>query len=351
MPKRNYWSRKQLFDTGADYLIAFGQNASGKSYQGKLECVERALRGERFFFLKRWKEDIKQTIANNYFDDIPISKLTKGEWERITAWQGYYYFARLNDKGELEKSDVIGAYGALNEWQRYKSNVYVNYTFLLFEEFISKDVYLNDEPLTLHRLITTIFRDHKGQVLMLGNTISRTVPYFLEWTPNVIKQKQGTIEIYHMKDFSGEGNDVDIAVEYTGHIKGSNLMAFGNASKSIKAGEWSVENHPKLPKDHIDYQKVYELMIKYQQFAFVVELLVDPEEGTKLVFVYPRTTDREIERVITNEFSDKPNVSRYFKSERKSEQHIMDCIANERICFSDNLTATDFLSVIKMLDI
>lgn len=349
--KRTYWNRKQLFDTGAEYLIAFGQNASGKSYQGKLECIERAMRGEHFFYLKRWKEDMKQSLVTHYFDDIPVADLTHKEWDGIIAWQGYFHFTRFNDKGELEKSEIIGAYGGLNDWQRLKSNVYVNYTFMLFEEFISKDVYLNDEPLTLFRLVTTIFRDHKGTVLMLGNTISRTVPYFLEWTPNVIKQKQGTIEIYHMHDFSGEGDDVDIAVEYTGHFKGSGVMFFGEASKSIKAGEWSVDNRPKLPKDHIDYEKVYELMIKYQQFSFVVELLVDPDEGTKLIFVYPKTGVREIERVITNEFSDKMNVTRYFKQNNRAEQHIMDCISNERMCFSDNLTASDFLSTLKMLDI
>lgn len=351
MAKRAYWNRKQLFDTKAQYLMAFGQNASGKSYQGKLECIERALKGERFFCLKRWAEDMKQTIANNYFDDIPINKLTKGEWERVTAWQGYYYFSRINDKGDIEKSEIIGAYGGLNVWQRYKSNVYVNYTFILFEEFISKDVYLNDEPITLQRFVTIIFRDHPGTVLMLGNTISRTVPYFIEWCPNVIKQKQGTIEIYHMHDFSGEGDDVDIACEYTGHIKGTGSMFFGEASKSIKAGEWSVDNHPKLPKDHIDYEKVYEVEIKYQQFAFIVELLVDPEEGTKLAFVYPKTTDRKVERIITDEFSDKWNVTRYFRSESKAEQHIVDCIANERVVYSDNLTATDFNSTLKILDI
>ena len=350
MAKKIYWNRKQLFDTGAEYLMAFGQNASGKSYQGKLECIETALRGEHFFFLKRWKEDAKQTMVAHYFDDIPVNKLTNNEWEGITAWQGFFYFFRHDEKGEVVKSEIIGAYGGLNDWQRLKSFVYVDYTFILFEEFISKDVYLNDEPTTLQRLITTIVRRHKGRVLMLGNSISRTVPYFLEWTPNVIRQKQGTIEIYHMHDFSGEGEDVDIAVEYTGHIKGTGSMFFGEASKSIKAGEWSVDNYPKLPKDHIDYEKVYELAIKYQQFSFVVELLIDPEEGTKIAFVYPRTTDREIERLITDDFSDKLTTTRYFKDNR-AEQHIVDCIANERVCYSDNLTATDFNSVLKLMDI
>ena len=87
---RNYWSRKQLFDTGAEYLIAFGQNASGKSYQGKLECIDRALKGEKFFFLKRWKEDVKQAIVTHYFDDIPVKKIMQGRpQERAISQAGF----------------------------------------------------------------------------------------------------------------------------------------------------------------------------------------------------------------------------------------------------------------------
>ena len=94
---------------------------------------------------------------------------------------------------------------------------------------------------------------------MLGNTISRVVPYFQEWCPNVPKQQQGTIELYHMHDEAGEGNEITIAVEYGGHIKGTGPMFFGQASKAILAGEWDVVDRPKLPKDRIDYEMVYEL--------------------------------------------------------------------------------------------
>lgn len=351
MKKRDYWNRKALFETGADYLIVFGQNCSGKSYQGKEECISRFLKGEKFFYLRRWQTDINQNIATSYFADIPISKLTNGEWDGIIGRSNMYYLVRTDEEGKQERSDCIGYYGDLNEWQRYKSNVYVNCTFILFEEFITDGVYLDDEPLKLQRLVTTVFRDHKGQVMMIGNTVSRVVPYFQEWTPNVPNQKQGTIELYHMHDAVGEGNDVLIAVEYGGRIKGSGSMFFGEASKSIMAGEWSVDDRPKLPKDHIDYELLYDLVIEYQNFGFVVELLFDDEDGTRLVYVYPRKPNgHKIDRKITDKFSTDIFTSRYFKN-NVPEEYIQECIANNRVCYSDNLTASDFLGVIAQLDL
>lgn len=350
MRKRDYYNRKALFDTKADYLMVFGQNCSGKSYQGKEECIQRALKGERFFFLRRWQPDLNQNIATSYFDDMPVNKYTKGEWDTIIARSGQFFFQRSDEEGKPEKSDCIGYYGVLTEWQRYKSNVYLNCSFILFEEFITDGVYLDDEPTKLQRLVTTVFRDRKGQVMMIGNTISRINPYFMEWTPKVPNQKQGTIEIYHMHDAVGEGNDITIACEYGGRIKGSGSMFFGESSKSIMAGEWSVTDQPKLPKEYPFYEMVYELEIEYQTFKFVLQLLIDPEEGTKILFVYPLTTKRDIERIITDRFSDDIMVTRYFKDNRP-EGYMQECIAKQRVCYSDNLTATDFLTVIDQMDL
>lgn len=351
--KRDYWDRTPLFATGADYLIVYGQNCSGKSYQAKCEAIERAMRGEKFFYLRRWQSDINQNIAAMYFADMPVRKLTNDEWDNIVAWQSYYYFERIDeDTGKRERSDPIGFYGDLNEWQRYKSIAFVNYTLIIFEEFITDGIYLgNDEysePTILQRFVTIIARDRKIQVLMIGNTISRTVPYFMEWTPNVVKQKQGTIEIYHMHDDVGEGNEITIAVEYGGRIKGSGAMFFGQASKAIMAGEWSVSDRPKLPKDICDYEEVYELAIEYQTFAFVLKLLVDADEGTKVVFVYPYTKKRKIDRLITDKFSMDLHTSRFFW-DTNPERYMKECIASNRVCYSDNLTASDFNNVIAQM--
>ena len=351
MKKRDYWNRKALFETGADYMICFGQNCAGKSYQGKCECIERALRGEKFFFIRRWQSDINQKIATEYFADIPVEKLTDGQWEGIKAWQGDYFFYNVNEEGKEEKSSCIGHYGDLNEWQRYKSRTIVNCTFVLFEEFITDGVYLDDEPAKLLKFRTIVFRDHPGQILMLGNSISRTVPYFYEWSlDGITKQKQGTIELYHMKDLDDEGKEVLIAVEFGGHIKGTGSGFFGEAAKTIVTGEWDVKNYPRLPKAYIMYEMVYELALNYQNFAFVLQLLVDPKEGQKLLYVYPKTTDRKIDRLITDQFSTDIMVTRYFNDNR-AEKFIVECIDNQRVVYSDNVTATDFLSVVEQMDL
>lgn len=348
MRKRDYYDRHPLFKTGADILMVYGQNCNGKSYQAKCEIIERALKGERTFLLRRYPDDIRQNKAQMYFDDMPVNKLTNGEWDSITAYQSKLYFQRINEDGGKERSEKeVGFFGSLSEWQRYKSMAFVNYTLMVYEEFITDSYYLNDEPLLLMRLMTTVFRDKKGQVLMIGNTISRTVPYFMQWTPGVIKQAQGTIEIYHYKD-EDEGTNVDIAVEYAGHIKGTGALFFGNAAKSINKGEWFVESQPRLPHEEFYYENVYEMAIEYQTFSFVLRLLVDPEEGTKLLYVYPRTTDRKIERIITDKFSDNLMVTRYWR-DVLPEEYIQQAISNKRVAYSDNLTASDFNSVIGQL--
>ncbi len=69
-----------------------------------------------------------------------------------------------------------------------------------------------------------------------------------------------------------------------------------------------------------------------------------------MVFVYPKTTDRKIDRLITEKFSTDMNVSRYFRDNRP-EAYMQECIASERVCYSDNLTATDFNGVLEQMDL
>ena len=348
---RDYWDRHPLFKTGADYLIAFGQNCNGKSYQAKEEGIlERAYKnGKRFFYLRRMVDEVNQDKATLYFSDMPVRNLTNGEWEGVEGWRGLLYFFRYDKNGKKERSQYIGAYDSLYNWQKIKSVAWVDFDYIIFEEFISAGYYLDDEPTILQRCVSAIFRDHKGTVLMLGNSISRTVPYFMEWCPNVYKQKQGTIEKYHYHtEVDGEEVEIEIAVEYCGHIKGTGNMFFGQAAKTILSGEWDVNDEPKLPKARCFYYMVYELLLKYQNFAFVLQLLVDPESGVRLLYVYPYTKDRKIPRVITDKFSENPNITRKFKH-NAAEIYMRECFEDGKMVFSDNLTAADFKGVYRQM--
>lgn len=330
----------------AVYYLLYGQRANGKSYQVKKYALERAFNNdEKFIYLRRFELDIKQSNVAVYFDDMPVKEITKGTYEGVTAHHGSIYFYTLDEDGKIIKGKEIGRYCALNIAERYKSQAFVNYKTVIFEEFITDQLYLTDEPRLLQQFISTVARLEKIRVFMIGNTLSRVCPYWAEWClDGVLKQKQGTIDIYH---FHLDDTVIDIAVEYCANANFKNKMFFGNAAKQITSGEWDVHDLPKLPGKQDNYEKVYELLIEYQKFRFVVELLIEKWEGTPITFIYPFTGSRKFDRVITDVFSIKLLTNNQLNTNIKAEQLIQSCFANNKVCYSDNLTGTDFAHVIE----
>ena len=349
MARKKYYDISAILETDAQYMMLLGQRANGKSYQAKLTILKNAYEnGRKFVYLRRWKEDIKVKSVIAYFDDMPISKITKGEWEYIKAWNGEIFFCKTEDEEEI-KSKSIGRFCALNESERYKSWSFIDYDFIVYEEFITDKAYLVDEPRQLQQFVSTVARDRRITVLLIGNTLSRVCPYFNEWClDGVLKQKQGTIEIYHHHVKDGI---VDIAVEYCANSNADNKMFFGQSAKQIITGEWDTVDVPKLPRKQYEYEKVYEVLLTYQKFQFVIELLIEPIHGGKLCHVYPFTGSREIYRKISDVFSDLPNVTSKLDISRKPEQIIADCFRLNKICYSDNMTGSDFKNVLNAFPI
>ena len=345
---RTYYDISEMLKTNAEYMMLLGQRSNGKSYQVKKTVLEDFYFNEtKFIYLRRWKADIKQKEVSTYFDDIPIAKYTNREYNSVRAMNGFIYLCKIEDGLIVEKREM-GRYCALNEYERYKSQVFMNYKNIVYEEFITDSIYLNDEPKLLQQFVSTVARLDKIRVFLIGNTLTRVCPYFHEWClENVLKQKQGTIEIYkyHMED----NVEVKIAVEYCANTNNKNTMFFGQAAKQIVTGEWDVKEVPKLPKQLYEYEKIYEVMVVYQAFKFVLELLVESTEGGIIIFVYPYTDKRKIQRVITDEFSDKPYVSKKLDIDKKPELLMLKALRMDKVCYSDNLTGSDFSKVIEKL--
>lgn len=349
MAKKKYYDISNLLSTNAQYLMLLGQRSNGKSYQAKLTVLSNAYEnGRRFVYLRRWQSDIKQRAVLAYFDDMHIDQITKGEWEGLTVRNGEFFFYRMEDDKEV-KSSVIGRFCALNEAERYKSWAFVDYDYILYEEFITDKVYLVDEPRQLQQFVSTVARDRQMTVILIGNTLSRVCPYFFEWClDGTLKQKQGTIEVYH---HHVQDAVIDIAVEYCATVKSDNKMFFGQSAKQIISGEWDTTDVPKLPRKQYEYEKVYEVLLTYQKFQFVIELLIEPKAGGKLCHIYPFTGNREIYRHITNVFSDLPNVNSKLDISIRPEQMMYDCFRMNKVCYSDNLTGSDFRNVMNAFPI
>ena len=96
-------------------------------------------------------------------------------------------------------------------------------------------------------------------------------------------------------------------------------MFFGQSAKQIVSGEWDTKDVPKLPRKQYEYEKVYEVLVEYQAFKFVIELLVEPAYGGLICFVYPFTGNRKFDRIITDNFSDNPFITNRLDINKKPE--------------------------------
>ena len=349
---RKYYNLKPLLDCKCNWMILFGMRSNGKSYAVKKYALEDAYNnGVLFVYLRRWSEDIKAKEVNTYFDDAPVKDITGGEWEGVTAWQGFFYWYRAGEGDKVIRSmKPIGRYCSLNQAERYKSQVFNNYGNILFEEFLTNKIYLggsgiNSEPRMLMAFVSTVARDRDINVFLIGNTISRVCPYFSEYgLHGVMDLKPGKIQIYHLK---GENGVVDIAVENCEVVETKSRMFFGSASKQIISGEWEVNDVPKLLKPYEYYNFIYEVKVIFSDFRFILQLMIDPNTGGPFVYIYPDTKDRKIKRIITDQFHTDPMISNGLKSKSKAECLISKCFSDGKVCYSDNLTGTDFQQVLK----
>lgn len=345
-PRTKKYNAENLLKVGGDYLIPYGMRSNGKSYQIKLILLLNAFyNGGRFVYLRRYRDEIKENEVTEYFSDMDIKKITDGVYSYIVAWHGYIYFANLDDNDNIEKGKQIGRYCALNLAPRYKSQAFVNYDFIVYEEFITDGIYLTDEPDKLQQFVSTIARDNKVRIFLIGNTISRVCPYFYSWgLKGTLTQKAGTIEQYHQKDATGNETAI-ITVENCEVVENKNNMFFGSVSKQILSGEWDVLESPKLPKPLEDFSELYHLQIAYQLFTFNVKLLID-DDGAVYTFVYP-AKKRDVDgRIISDEFSTNQMQTSALDPHYKAERIISDCFRNNKVCYSDNLTAADFKQVV-----
>lgn len=349
--KKQYYDITNMLSTGAQYMMLLGQRTNGKSYQAKKTVIDKAFNhGEKFVYIRRWDREVKASVAANYFEDCPISELTQGKYDSAYAREGSIYLINSQNENRLEDKFHVGYYISLNRAVTVKSNVFKDVKWGIYEEFITDDAYLYLEPDKLQQLVSTYFRNNDGHVILVGNTISRVCPYFSHWClEGVLRQKQGTIEVYHHT--LADGNVVDIAVENCEMVEKKSNMFFGSVEKQIVSGEWETRDLPHLPRTMLEYDMVYEVEVIYQMFHFCLQLLVEPKEGGTIVYVYPLTKKRKIYRKIQDGFSDLPNISNRLDPRIRPEQAMIDCFRLGKVCYANNLCGADFQHVLQEMPI
>lgn len=373
MAKPKYYNIEGLLETQADYMLLLGERSNGKSYQAKYTVLWEAyneadynefLKTKKKVFKKRWQfgylrrfgEDIKGQAVADYFGDMfdVIKEITHGAYNGIEVYRGVIYFTEYDVQKDKDiKAKEIGRVFSLNSAQHYKSRMFPEIGNLLMEEVVPDDgVYLPTETKNLFSIVSTIARRDKIRVLMVGNTMNRVCPYFTEWSlTHVLKQKQGTIDIYNQQteDLDDNGNPIviKIAVEMCESTGQQNKMFFGQKAKSIVTGVWDSDVHPKLEYDFKEYEEYYQIVYTHREFSFMIKLLRDKDDNM-LLYVYPFTGDKsKVIRQITDEYNLSRFITPYLTVVTKYDELVKYLFDTRKICFSDNLTGTDFYNTIK----
>ena len=81
--------------------------------------------------------------------------------------------------------------------QRYSSASFLDVDDIIFEEFMSRGIYIAHEPDKLQTFYSTVDRKRgTTRIWLIGNTVSRICPYLQDWelTDIMKHQKQGEIK-------------------------------------------------------------------------------------------------------------------------------------------------------------
>lgn len=330
------------------------------SYKDKNTVIEDIIKSKtrRFILLRRLREEIKTSEIVQYFQDIDVIKLTNGEYNYIDVYRSKVYLSKYDfETNKMTHGEMIGYIKALSSEQHYAGGSYLDVTDIIFEEIISRSVYLGkSEPAKLMNFFCTVDRKRGTTRLWLcGNTISRVCPYFEEWGIDKLirDMKQGEIKTTWIPtgeiDDKGVPIEVLLAVEYC-KSTGASSFVIGKHKEMLNTGAWQTDPQPHLPKSYSEYKVLFRIGFLYKSFKFIGEYLLDKESKDVVWFIYPYNRDFNNKTLI---FSDIIKTSKYWQRDiynpsikNKSIINLLQTFKECNIFYASDLCGTDFKQVI-----
>ena len=241
----------------AHYYVIYGERSNGKTYSALDYALDSYLKtGEQFAYVRRWGEDIRKKQLSQLFaahaENGEIQKLSKNQWTGMDYSGTKFRLTKADEEGKVVMSEDIAGYAFdLNSMEHYKSISFPKITTIIFDEFLSRNGYLPNEFILFTNVISTIVRQRNNvKIIMLGNTVNRSCPYFQEMGLTHVKdQEPGTIDVYH---YGASG--LEVIAEYCsptakrGGKKSDVYFAFDNPElQMITQGAWEIAIYPHKP--------------------------------------------------------------------------------------------------------
>ena len=352
MAKEKYYSVRNAIKMVPDalYYVIFGERSNGKTYSVLDYSLERYFtHGEQLGIIRRYKEDLKGKNGASMFSALTNNKLvekySKGEWNGIYYYSQRWFLLYVNPENPKDKriSNEPFAYGfSLTDMEHDKSTSYPNVKNVLFDEFITRSMYLPDEFVLFMNVLSTIVRNRDDvKIFMCGNTINQYCPYFKEMgLTNIRKMEKGKIDVYTY----GESK-LKVVVEYSSFPqkkKKSDLyFAFNNPKLNmITRGDWEIALYPRLTPEmkYAPKDVYYHYFIKFEEHLLMCEIV--RKNDLMFTFIHIKTTPikEDDNNIVYNpEQSPKPNYRRKITTPMSSiDKRILWFFKNEKVFYQNN---------------
>lgn len=250
---KEYYDISAISKCHAIYNMIIGQRSNGKTYAALKMALEHYLKtGEPSAYIRRLDEQIKPSNLDRLFSPFDIFEMTDQKYNGVRYWQRKFTLVFYDENGKVIKRDKAPFMFACSistaDTTKGQDRGFVKY--IIFDEFLTRNFYLQNEYILFQNLLSSLIRDRSGTVIyMLANTVNKSSIYFEEFgIHDISKVKQGTIEVYEY----GKNSKLKLALEYCSESKikkeVSKYFAFDNPRlKMITSGAWEIDNYPHAP--------------------------------------------------------------------------------------------------------
>ena len=342
-----FYSLDKIDELHCQYNLIFGKRSNGKTYSLLKKGIENYVnQGKQMAYLRRYREDFVgkrgDVLFNGLVSNGEIAKLTDGKWTGVKYQASRWYLSVEAEKGRIVTDSTPFCYGfSLAQMEHDKSTSYPDITTIVFDEFISRIGYINNEFVLFMNVLSTIIRQRDDvKIYMLGNTVNKYCPYFAEMGLGHIEEMEpGKIDVYTY----GESK-LRVAVERTinhniGGRKSDVYFAFNNPSLAmITGGAWELDLYPHLPREYEQEDIVFTFFVCFNDQILQNEVL--EFDDCSFIYCHRKTTPikhPEEDLIFSEEYNPLPNHIRNIRrSDNKAARKIGEYFRNNKVFYQDN---------------